>query len=168
MTKKEIEILMSLKDSLRATCELIEMLTSDLQYDSELDEYVAIIKERIPNNYQSLENAVFDVLTELGINNIRKGYDYLKEAIVIGYKEPESLRCLNDRIYPVIAKNHNTTSSAVERAISFSINADILGNDDVTRVCEILGTNTYKKEGKLTNKYVVVGIIEYIKKTYNF
>lgn len=46
-----------------------------------------------------------------------KGYHYLMTAYELTKNNSELLNCTTTRLYPMIAKRHNTTAQAVERGI---------------------------------------------------
>ena len=70
---------------------------------------------------QNLENDVTQMLHEIGIPAHIKGYQYLRDAIIISVKDQEMLASVTKILYPTIAKKHATTPSRVERAIRHAI-----------------------------------------------
>ncbi|MBQ9832434.1 MAG: sporulation initiation factor Spo0A C-terminal domain-containing protein [Clostridia bacterium] len=46
-----------------------------------------------------------------------KGYHYIMTAYELTRKKPELLNCITTKLYPMIAKKHNTSTQSVERAI---------------------------------------------------
>ena len=71
------------------------------------------------NTYNSgnLETDVTDIIHEIGVPAHIKGYQYLRDAIIISVEEKEMLVSVTKVLYPAIAKKHGTTASRVERAI---------------------------------------------------
>ena len=60
-------------------------------------------------------------LEEVGIPAHIKGYMYLRTAIMKTYDNIDILGQVTKVLYPEIARNYNTTSSRVERAIRHAI-----------------------------------------------
>ena len=69
----------------------------------------------------SLETEVTSVIHEIGIPAHIKGYQYLRDAIIMAINDMDILNSITKQLYPSIAKNYNTTPSRVERAIRHAI-----------------------------------------------
>lgn len=87
------------------------------------------------NDPEDIELMVTDIIHQLGIPAHIKGYYYIRTGIVLSIENPELLESVTKLLYPTIAKEYNTTSSRVERAIRHAIeiawergNTDILNN----------------------------------------
>ncbi len=68
-----------------------------------------------------LEKDVTDMIHEIGVPAHIKGYQYLREAIMMSVEDVEMLNSITKILYPSIAKKYQTTSSRVERAIRHAI-----------------------------------------------
>ena len=68
-----------------------------------------------------LEKDVTDIIHEIGVPAHIKGYQYLREAIMLSVEDNEMLSAVTKILYPAIAKKYHTTSSRVERAIRHAI-----------------------------------------------
>ena len=68
-----------------------------------------------------IENQVTRIIQEFGIPAHVKGYQYLRDAIIMIVKDPDLLGGVTKILYPDIAKKYNTTASRVERSIRHSI-----------------------------------------------
>ena len=68
-----------------------------------------------------IENEITEILHEVGIPAHIKGYMYLRTAIMKTYDNIDILGQVTKVVYPEIARNYNTTSSRVERAIRHAI-----------------------------------------------
>ena len=75
-------------------------------------------KVQIPGD---LEQVVTDMIHEIGVPAHIKGYQYLREAIMMAVEDPSMLSSITKILYPTIAKRFQTTSSRVERAIRHAI-----------------------------------------------
>ena len=69
----------------------------------------------------NLEKDVTDMIHEIGVPAHIKGYQYLREAIMMSVEEPDMLGSITKVLYPTIARKNQTTSSRVERAIRHAI-----------------------------------------------
>ena len=71
------------------------------------------------NTYNSgnLETDVTDIIHEIGVPAHIKGYQYLRDAIILSVNDMEMLNSITKILYPTIAKRHQTTPSRVERPI---------------------------------------------------
>ena len=79
---------------------------------------------------RDLEKDVTDMIHELGVPAHIKGYQYLREAIMMSVEDVEMLGSITKILYPTIAKRFQTTPSRVERAIRHAINAAWINNYD--------------------------------------
>ena len=70
---------------------------------------------------RDLEKDVTDMIHEIGVPAHIKGYQYLREAIMMSVKDVEMLGSITKILYPTIAKKYQTTPSRVERAIRHAI-----------------------------------------------
>ena len=62
-----------------------------------------------------------DMIHEIGVPAHIKGYQYLREAIMMSVEDIEMLNSITKILYPSIAKKYQTTPSRVERAIRHAI-----------------------------------------------
>ncbi len=72
-------------------------------------------------NAHDLEKDVTDMIHEIGVPAHIKGYQYLREAIMMSVEDIEMLNSITKILYPSIAKKYQTTPSRVERAIRHAI-----------------------------------------------
>lgn len=68
-----------------------------------------------------LKAAVSCAIHEIGIPSHIKGYQYLRDAIMMAVEDMEALDCITKILYPKIAKDYATTACGVERAIRHAI-----------------------------------------------
>lgn len=64
---------------------------------------------------------ISDMLHKLGMPSHIRGYQYIRDGIMLMYKEPDMLKGITKEIYPELATKYDTTSSRVERAIRHAI-----------------------------------------------
>lgn len=68
-----------------------------------------------------LQTTITKMLQELGIPSHIKGYQYIREGIVLLYDDPTMIGGITKELYPLLAKKFNTTVSRVERAMRHAI-----------------------------------------------
>jgi two-component system response regulator (stage 0 sporulation protein A) len=93
---------------------------------------------------------VTSIIREIGIPAHIKGYQYLRDAIMMIVNEIELLGAVTKVLYPMIADKYSTTPSRVERAIRHAIEvAWSRGNMDM--INRIFGYTVKLEKGKPTN-----------------
>ena len=70
---------------------------------------------------RNLETDVTNIIHEIGVPAHIKGYQYLRDSIMMSVNDMEMLNSITKLLYPTIAKMHQTTPSRVERAIRHAI-----------------------------------------------
>ena len=78
-------------------------------------------KEESPKSGYNLEKDVTDMIHEIGVPAHIKGYHYLRTAILSTLSDNFFLDSITKQIYPLVAKEYDTTPSRVERAIRHAI-----------------------------------------------
>ncbi len=69
----------------------------------------------------SREARVTEVMLAMGIPANIKGYQYIREGILLSMSDMEMVNYITKLLYPLIAKKYQTTSSRVERSIRHAI-----------------------------------------------
>ncbi len=90
------------------------------------------------------------LLHEIGVPAHIKGYQYLREAIMMAVHNPEVINSVTKILYPEVAKTYHTTSSRVERAIRHAIEV-AWDRGDVDEIQKIFGYTVSNIKGKPTN-----------------
>lgn len=104
-----------------------------------------------------LENEITEILHEVGIPAHIKGYMYLRTAILKTFYDTDILGQVTKVLYPEIARQYNTTSSRVERAIRHAIEvAWNRGNTDA--IDDIFGYTVSASKAKPTNSEFIAMI----------
>lgn len=70
---------------------------------------------------KEMEIKVTNVIHNVGVPANIKGYQYLRDAILMTINDNEMINAVTKQLYPEVAKRHKTTSSRVERAIRHAI-----------------------------------------------
>lgn len=109
--------------------------------------------------HNSLQISITKILHELGVPSHIKGYQYIREGIIILYERPEVVGGITKELYPDIATKFNTTVSRVERAIRHAIEVSWnRGNWDLME--EIFGHSVDIDKAKPTNSEFIVTVAD--------
>ena len=99
---------------------------------------------------RNLETEVTNVIHEIGIPAHIKGYQYLRDAIMMAVNDMDILNSITKQLYPSIAKNYNTTPSRVERAIRHAIEV-AWSRGKMDTIDQLFGYTVNNGKGKPTN-----------------
>ena len=114
---------------------------------------------------EHLETDITKMLHELGIPAHIKGYQYLRDAILMSVSDTEMLGAITKRLYPNIAKKHQTTPSRVERAIRHAIEV-AWSRGKVDTIEELFGYTVSDRKGKPTNSEFIALLADKIRLEY--
>lgn len=121
-------------------------------------QYIDISKEEIKKE-ENLEALVTNIIHEVGVPAHIKGYQYLREAIMMVVNDIEVINQITKSLYPKIAYKFNTTPSRVERAIRHAIEV-AWGRGDQKIVENIFGYTISAAKGKPTNSEFIAMIAD--------
>ncbi|MEN6412545.1 MAG: sporulation transcription factor Spo0A [Veillonellales bacterium] len=93
---------------------------------------------------------VTNIIREIGIPAHIKGYQYLRDAILMIIAEIELLGAVTKVLYPMIAEKYSTTPSRVERAIRHAIEV-AWSRGNMEMINRIFGYTIKLEKGKPTN-----------------
>ena len=113
----------------------------------------------------ALENDVTNIIHEIGVPAHIKGYQYLRDAIMMSVNDSEMLNSITKLLYPTIAKQHKTTPSRVERAIRHAIEV-AWSRGKMDTIDELFGYTVNNGKGKPTNSEFVALIADKIRLEY--
>ncbi|MBQ7104770.1 MAG: sporulation transcription factor Spo0A [Bacilli bacterium] len=114
----------------------------------------------------NLQISVTKILHELGMPSHIKGYQYIREGIMIIYKNPDVIGGITKELYPEIANRFDTTSSRVERAIRHAIEVSWnRGNWDLME--DIFGHSVDIDKAKPTNSEFIVTVADKLRLEYH-
>lgn len=117
----------------------------------------------IPNNgeksQENLEALVTNIIHEVGVPAHIKGYQYLREAIIMVVNDIDVINQITKSLYPKIAYKFSTTPSRVERAIRHAIEV-AWGRGDQKTVENIFGYTISASKGKPTNSEFIAMIAD--------
>lgn len=114
---------------------------------------------------RNLETDVTDIIHEIGVPAHIKGYQYLREAIIMSVADIEMLGSITKILYPTIAKKFQTTPSRVERAIRHAIEV-AWSRGKMDTIDELFGYTIHNGKGKPTNSEFIALIADKIRLEY--
>lgn len=107
----------------------------------------------------TLEMQVTEMLHQIGVPAHIKGYQYLRDGILMAIEDEEVINCITKRLYPAVAKRFKTTSSRVERAIRHAIEV-AWDRGDVDVLDHYFGYTVHTERGKPTNSEFIAMIAD--------
>ncbi len=117
------------------------------------------ISESNKKDEENLEALVTNVIHELGVPAHIKGYQYLREAIMMVINDIDIINQITKQLYPEIAIKFKTTPSRVERAIRHAIEVAWSRGEQVA-VERIFGYTISAAKGKPTNSEFIAMIAD--------
>ena len=108
---------------------------------------------------ENLEALVTNIIHEVGVPAHIKGYQYLRDAIMMVVENIEVINQITKQWYPEIAKKYKTTPSRVERAIRHAIEV-AWGRGQLETVENIFGYTISASKGKPTNSEFIAMIAD--------
>lgn len=106
-----------------------------------------------------MENTVTSIIHEVGVPAHIKGYQYLREAILIAVADMDVINAVTKVLYPEVAKRFNTTASRVERAIRHAIEV-AWDRGDLETLQKYFGYTVSNVKGKPTNSEFIAMIAD--------
>ena len=106
-----------------------------------------------------LEGTVTDIIHEIGVPAHIKGYQYLREAIILTINDMEMINAVTKVLYPEVARKFSTTPSRVERAIRHAIEV-AWDRGDLETLQKFFGYTVSNIKGKPTNSEFIAMIAD--------
>ena len=131
---------------------------------------IEIYEEEDKPNHNSSDNvllSISNILHSLGMPSHIKGYQYIRDSILMMYDNPEMIGGITKEIYPEVADKYETTSSRVERAIRHAIEVSwTRGDYDLME--EIFGNSVDYDRAKPTNSEFIATIADKLRVDKSF
>ena len=108
------------------------------------------------------ELTVTEILHQIGVPAHIKGYQFLRDAILLTIADHGYINAVTKRLYPEIAKRNMTTASRVERAIRHAIEV-AWDRGDVDTLNSYFGYTIHNLRGKPTNSEFIAMISDKIR-----
>ena len=114
----------------------------------------------------NLEKSTTKILHELGMPSHIKGYQYIRDGIMMLYERPEVIGGITKELYPEVASKYATTVSRVERAIRHAI--EVSWNRGNWQLMEdIFGHSVDIDKAKPTNSEFIVTVADKLRLEFN-
>lgn len=118
--------------------------------------------EESEDESQALEREVTAVIHEVGVPAHIKGYQYVREAIVIAVQDMDVINAVTKVLYPEVARRYSTTPSRVERAVCHAIEV-AWDRGDLETLQRYFGYTVSNTKGKPTNSEFIAMIADRIR-----
>ena len=128
---------------------------------SERESVIAEIRQE-PGRCDSLDERITNLFLTLGIPAHIKGYQYLREAILMVMDEPSLISRITKELYPGVAKRFSTTASKVERAMRHAIDV-AWSRGRLDSVNSMYGCRLFEKHDQPTNGEFVSCVCEQLR-----
>ncbi len=130
----------------------------DRKIDSIMNSNVKPVRSVTPK-YRDLETQVTSVIHQIGVPAHIKGYQYIRSAIIMVINDSTVINAVTKVLYPSVAKQYNTTSSRVERAIRHAIEV-AWDRGDIDTLNSYFGYTIQNSRGKPTNSEFIAMIAD--------
>jgi two-component system response regulator (stage 0 sporulation protein A) len=127
---------------------ILELCNSDFKESKNINLY-----------HNNLQISITKILHELGVPSHIKGYQYIREGIMLLYSNPDMIGGITKELYPEIALKFSTTVSRVERAIRHAIEVS-WNRGDWDLMDEIFGHSVDIDKAKPTNSEFIVTVAD--------
>lgn len=108
---------------------------------------------------KNMDVAVTNIIHEMGVPAHIKGYQYLRDSILLVIEEVSLLGAVTKELYPAIAEKYNTTPSRVERAIRHAIEL-AWDRGNVEMMNKFFGYTINLERGKPTNSEFIAMVAD--------
>lgn len=130
---------------------------------------LSLMNSRLPigahSQEDNLELVVTDLIHQLGVPAHIKGYHYLRTAILSSIHDQALLESMTKQLYPIVAKQHSTTPSRVERAIRHAIEI-VWERGDLDTINAVFGYTVNNCKGKPTNSELIALLTDKLRLQY--
>ena len=117
------------------------------------------------NQTPDIETQVTKIIHQIGVPAHIKGYQYLRSAILMTIKDSDIINSVTKVLYPTVAKQYQTTTSRVERAIRHAIEV-AWDRGDVDTLNSYFGYTIQNNRGKPTNSEFIAMIADNLRLKY--
>lgn len=116
----------------------------------------SMMKHQAPKQ-STMEGRVTQIMRDVGVPAHIKGYQYMRDAVMMVIDDLEIISSVTKRLYPELARKYKTTPSRVERAIRHAIEV-AWARGQVSTIHELFGYTINTKKGKPTNSEFIAMI----------
>jgi len=165
LTTKDNEKLYKIIGQLMSTDKEFQIMITVPSGKSELQQAGMTSEIMKKTEERDLEQDVTDMIHEIGVPAHIKGYQYLREAIMMSVEDTTMLSSITKILYPTIAKKFATTPSRVERAIRHAIEV-AWSRGRMETLDTLFGYTINTGKGKPTNSEFIALIADRIRLKY--
>ena len=140
-------------------CDMDELLLHIRQLSRKRSSTVRRLPEEPDEDSAELESRITEILHEIGVPAHIKGYQYLREAIMLTVEDMDVINAVTKVLYPEVARKFGTTPSRVERAIRHAIEV-AWDRGDVETLQRFFGYTVSGIKGKPTNSVFIAMIAD--------
>ncbi len=142
----------------------VSMLIGKPYQEAAVIDHLLQIAEKRSSKFHApgLEELVTSIIHEVGVPAHIKGYQYVREAIMITVEDMDVINSVTKVLYPEVAKRYHTTSSRVERAIRHAIEV-AWDRGDLETLQKFFGYTVSNAKGKPTNSEFIAMISDRIR-----
>ena len=145
--------------------EMVIRKIKQAKLDKKVQKPFVALKEQEGLNKNQLEIIITNIIHEIGVPAHIKGYQYLRDSIMLAIYNMDILNSITKQLYPTIAKQFGTTSSRVERAIRHAIEV-AWGRGKMDTIDALFGYTVHAGKGKPTNSEFIALIADKIRLEY--
>ncbi len=114
---------------------------------------------------EDMETQVTRIIHQIGVPAHIKGYQYLRTAILMTIQDSDIINSVTKVLYPSVAKQYQTTTSRVERAIRHAIEV-AWDRGDLDTLNGYFGYTIQNSRGKPTNSEFIAMIADNMRLKY--
>ncbi len=104
---------------------------------------------------------IADELKRLGVPTNTKGYHYVAHAIELCCNDPSLLSCITTAVYPIVAKDFDTTVKSVEKLVRYTIELTF-EYGDINEIYSLFGDEIDFNKGKATNGKIIIKLVRHL------
>ena len=109
----------------------------------------------------SVSRKVGLLMRYLGLNQGIRGYDYVKEGVILGLSDHQYLYNIVKDLYGYIAEEYNTSISKVERCIRHLVESYFKNTENELINCYVFG-NVFKNGEKMNCATFICSLVHFI------
>ena len=113
----------------------------------------------VDNSNLNLEAKVTNIIHDVGVPAHIKGYQYLRDGIIMAVNDVDIINQITKQLYPDLAKKYRTTPSRVERAIRHAIEV-AWNRGQIESMESLFGYTVNSNRGKPTNSEFIAMIAD--------
>lgn len=148
-----------------ALIQRIKMLVNGRQHNFPTVEIIEPYETVRKIERRELENVVTDLLHQIGVPSHIKGYQYLREAIILALADDGKLDAAMNKLYPEVAVKFESTVSRVERGMRHAIEL-AWDRGDMNTINALFGYSISGKRGRPTNTEFIALIADKLRLEY--